>query len=271
MPGQADAKRAALAASRTLNSDPRNVTDPAFTVGGFFDPADLLQVKYEMVRAGRGGRGAGADGGQGIRVRPAERLQRPVGAGRGRAGRADPGQAGSPRGPQAHRGGARPPGGPARAGSPGSATTTWPRRPPNGSPLPCIPAGPPGTGQTGRQPPGQRQPWTGGTQKPPTPASGAGAAAPSPAPLPKARADPASQRYEALRAIVVAGSGGGWRYELPVLAASGLAAWLAQGPAAGGPGAGASDPEPRAAMPRAAQSPLLRPRPCPAPASPERR
>ena len=50
MPGQADAKRAALAASRTLNSDPRNVTDPAFTVGGFFDPADLLQVKYEMVR-----------------------------------------------------------------------------------------------------------------------------------------------------------------------------------------------------------------------------
>src|SRR6266571_2739853 len=45
-----DAKEAALAASRTLNSDPQKVTDPAFAAGGFFDPADLLQVKYEMVR-----------------------------------------------------------------------------------------------------------------------------------------------------------------------------------------------------------------------------
>src|SRR5258707_795528 len=45
-----DGKDAALAASRTLNSDPQKVTDPAFTTGGFFDPADLLQVKYEMVR-----------------------------------------------------------------------------------------------------------------------------------------------------------------------------------------------------------------------------
>ena len=45
-----DGKDAALAASRTLNSDPQKVTDPAFAAGGFFDPADLLQVKYEMVR-----------------------------------------------------------------------------------------------------------------------------------------------------------------------------------------------------------------------------
>ena len=45
-----DAKEAALAASRTLNGDPQKVTDPAFAAGGFFDPADLLQVKYEMVR-----------------------------------------------------------------------------------------------------------------------------------------------------------------------------------------------------------------------------
>src|ERR1039458_789588 len=45
-----DAKDAALAASRTLNGDPQKVTDPAFPAGGFFDPADLLQVKYEMVR-----------------------------------------------------------------------------------------------------------------------------------------------------------------------------------------------------------------------------
>jgi transposase len=45
-----DAKDAALAASRTLNSNPQAVTDPAFAAVGFFDPADLLQVKYEMVR-----------------------------------------------------------------------------------------------------------------------------------------------------------------------------------------------------------------------------
>ena len=50
MAGRDDGKDAALAASRTLNVDPQAVTDPAFAAGGFFDPADLLQVKYEMVR-----------------------------------------------------------------------------------------------------------------------------------------------------------------------------------------------------------------------------
>jgi transposase len=45
-----DPKRQALAASRTLNPHPEKVTDPAFTPGGFFDPDDLMQVKYEMVR-----------------------------------------------------------------------------------------------------------------------------------------------------------------------------------------------------------------------------
>jgi transposase len=45
-----DGKAEALAASRTLNPRPEKVTDPAFRPGGFFDPADLVQVKYEMVR-----------------------------------------------------------------------------------------------------------------------------------------------------------------------------------------------------------------------------
>ena len=45
-----DTKAQALAASRTLNPRPEKVTDPAFGPGGFFDPADLVQVKYEMVR-----------------------------------------------------------------------------------------------------------------------------------------------------------------------------------------------------------------------------
>jgi len=45
-----DPKRQTLAASRTLNPHPERVTDPLFGPGGFFDSADLVQVKYEMVR-----------------------------------------------------------------------------------------------------------------------------------------------------------------------------------------------------------------------------
>ena len=45
-----DGKTRALAASRTLNPRPEKVTDPAFAPVSFFDPADLVQVKYEMVR-----------------------------------------------------------------------------------------------------------------------------------------------------------------------------------------------------------------------------
>jgi transposase len=45
-----DGKTQELAASRTLNPRPEKVCDPAFSPGAFFDPADLVQVKYEMVR-----------------------------------------------------------------------------------------------------------------------------------------------------------------------------------------------------------------------------
>ncbi len=71
-------------------------------------------------------------------------------------------------------------------------------------------------------------------------------------------ADPAIERYEALRAIALAGVGGGWRYQLPVLAARGMASWLAQGPAAD-PGAGDHQ---AAAMPQAGPS-LSAPDPVP--------
>jgi len=61
MAGRDRGKDASLAASRTLNPHPEAVTDPAFTSGAFFDPADLVQVKYEMVRAVEAGElGAGA-------------------------------------------------------------------------------------------------------------------------------------------------------------------------------------------------------------------
>lgn len=46
-----DPKVAALRSARALNPHPEAVRDPAFTSGDpFFDPRDLLQVKYEMLR-----------------------------------------------------------------------------------------------------------------------------------------------------------------------------------------------------------------------------
>jgi transposase len=48
-----NAKFAALAASGTLNRDPQAVRDPLFRGGGFFDPRDLLQLRYEMIRRHR--------------------------------------------------------------------------------------------------------------------------------------------------------------------------------------------------------------------------
>jgi transposase len=45
-----DAKLATLRQQGTLNPRPRAVTDPLFVQGSFFDPRDLVQVKYEMLR-----------------------------------------------------------------------------------------------------------------------------------------------------------------------------------------------------------------------------
>jgi transposase len=46
----ADQKARALRASGTLNAHPDAVTDSAFGGHPFFDPRDLVQVKYEMLR-----------------------------------------------------------------------------------------------------------------------------------------------------------------------------------------------------------------------------
>lgn len=43
-------KSMALREQGALNAHPERVTDPLFQPGGFFDPADLVQVKYEMLR-----------------------------------------------------------------------------------------------------------------------------------------------------------------------------------------------------------------------------
>jgi transposase len=45
-----DAKAQALRAQGTFNPRPRAVKDELFADAGFFDPRDLVQVKYEMLR-----------------------------------------------------------------------------------------------------------------------------------------------------------------------------------------------------------------------------
>jgi len=45
-----DAKRQALRESRSLNRHAQRVRDPLFQQGTFFDPEDLVQIKYEMLR-----------------------------------------------------------------------------------------------------------------------------------------------------------------------------------------------------------------------------
>ena len=45
-----DPKVEALRAERSLNPRPDEVSDPSFAASEFFDPRDLVQVKYEMVR-----------------------------------------------------------------------------------------------------------------------------------------------------------------------------------------------------------------------------
>ncbi len=53
----AEGKRERLRRAGLFNRKPERVADPLFRRGGFFDPSDLLQVRYEMVRAARGGHG----------------------------------------------------------------------------------------------------------------------------------------------------------------------------------------------------------------------
>lgn len=53
MPARDDHKRSkadALVENGTLNPAPDKVGDPKFQEGGFFDPRDVVQVKYEMLR-----------------------------------------------------------------------------------------------------------------------------------------------------------------------------------------------------------------------------
>ena len=96
MAGRDQSKEASLAASRTLNPHPEGVTDPAFTSGAFFDARDRSRSSTRWCarsrQAGRARRAAASAFGL-----PARLLHRAASAGRARAGRPGPGQAG-PRG-----------------------------------------------------------------------------------------------------------------------------------------------------------------------------
>jgi transposase len=50
MSRRTDAKLQALREARALNARAQRVADPLFGEGEFFDPRDLVQVKYEMLR-----------------------------------------------------------------------------------------------------------------------------------------------------------------------------------------------------------------------------
>lgn len=53
MPAKNDSKHSkaeALLEEGTLNPTPEKVSDPKFQEGEFFDPRDIVQVKYEMLR-----------------------------------------------------------------------------------------------------------------------------------------------------------------------------------------------------------------------------
>jgi transposase len=49
-PTKPDPKLAALKESGTANPHPEEVRDPGFAGSDFFDPRDLVQVRYEMLR-----------------------------------------------------------------------------------------------------------------------------------------------------------------------------------------------------------------------------
>jgi len=50
---EADEKEEALKRHRSLHPEPERVTDERFRAEEFFDPRDLVQVKYEMLRRAR--------------------------------------------------------------------------------------------------------------------------------------------------------------------------------------------------------------------------
>lgn len=53
IPSDSDSKKVALRSAGALHPNPNAIRDEAFVQGDFFDPNDLVQVKYEMLRRHR--------------------------------------------------------------------------------------------------------------------------------------------------------------------------------------------------------------------------
>ena len=213
--GTGRSKEASLAASRTLNPHPEGVIDPAFTSGAFFDPANLVQVKYEMVRAVEaGGLGAGAAASAFGLARQSYYNTRKALAERGLAGLipAGPGPKGGHKLTaavvdfleQQHA---------AADPAPSSAQLAAPSR--TGSASPCT-----NDRSSARSPPGA-PPGTSSRRRP--------KAASTPPAGQDADAAALAGDYE--HAVSPPAASATWRYGAAVLAASGMAAWMA---AAGG-------------------------------------
>jgi len=64
MPQPIDSKAESLRQQGALNPHPQKVADPMFLRGEFFDPRDLVQVKYEMLRRVRADGAAVTDAAQ---------------------------------------------------------------------------------------------------------------------------------------------------------------------------------------------------------------
>ena len=67
-------KTEALRRQRALNLHPERVTDPLFQQNEFYDPHDLVQVKYEMLQPGSGRQGADQSIRSGFWILPADLL-----------------------------------------------------------------------------------------------------------------------------------------------------------------------------------------------------
>ena len=77
MPQPLDSKGESLRQQGVLNPHPQKVADPLFLRGEFFDPRDLVQVKYEMLRRVRVEGASVTEVVSGVRVLPSRLLSGP--------------------------------------------------------------------------------------------------------------------------------------------------------------------------------------------------
>ena len=103
MPQPLDSKAESLRQQGALNPHPQKVADPVFLRGEFFDPRDLVQVKYEMLRRVRVEGASVTQVVSGVRVLASRFLPGPSALPQRRLARLDPSTPGPPTPPQTLR------------------------------------------------------------------------------------------------------------------------------------------------------------------------